>query len=405
MERYGDRGTRRATADRTDDGTAPGSAASGGAVPGREASGGVAPGGAVPGREASGGAAPGGPPVPRRAFIGSFTSAGGHGVTAAAVDGATGALTPTGATDAVADPSFLALGPGAAVLYAVSETDEGAVAAFDVTGPAPRLIGAPEPVRGAGPTHLAYTAGHVVAAHYGSGGVSAQPVRPDGAPGPVAGLLRHRGSGPDPDRQAAPHAHQVRPSPDGRWLLTVDLGTDSVRVCALDAATGALTVHGETPLRPGSGPRHLAFHPAGGHAYVLAELTPTLTACRWDGRTGALEPVAEVPVRPAGAAGPGYPSGLAVSPDGRFVWAAVRGDDTVAVLQLDGGGERPRLVAAVPSGGRWPRDLVADPQGRRLYVANERSGDVTWFDVDPVTGVPSRAGAVAAPAASCVVLA
>ncbi|MEU4259813.1 MULTISPECIES: lactonase family protein [Streptomyces] len=337
--------------------------------------------------------------------MGSFTSAGGRGVTAADVDARTGALTPTGSTGAVADPSFLALRPDAAVLYAVSETDDGAVAAFDVTGPAPRLIGAPEPVRGSAPTHLAYTAGHVVAAHYGSGAVSAQPVRPDGAPGPVTGLVRHRGGGPDPDRQAAPHAHQVRPAPDGRFLLTVDLGTDSVRVCALDAGTGALTVRAETALRPGSGPRHLAFHPSGGHAYVLGELAPTLTVCRWDGRAGTLEPVAEVPVRPAGAAGPGYPSALAVSPDGRFVWAAVRGDDTIAVLELDEGGERPRLVAAVPSGGRWPRDLAADPEGRRLYVANERSGDVTWFDVDPETGVPSRTGAVAAPAASCVVLA
>ncbi|MER7829397.1 lactonase family protein [Streptomyces sp. NPDC095602] len=341
----------------------------------------------------------------RRAFIGSFTSAGGHGITAATVDGATGALTPTGATDAVADPSFLALRPDRAVLYAVSETERGAVAAFGTDGPAPRLIGAPEPVRGSAPTHLAYTARHVVAAHYGSGSVSAQPVRPDGAPGPVTGLVRHRGSGPDHDRQAAPHAHQVLPAPDGRHLLTVDLGTDSVRVCVLDPVAGTLTVRRETALRPGSGPRHLAFHPSGGHAYVLSELAPTLTACRWDGRTGTLEPVAEVPVRPAGATGPGYPSALAVSPDGRFVWAAVRGDDTVAVLQLDGAGERPRLVAAVPCGGRWPRDLVADPSGRRLYVANERSGDVTWFDVDPATGIPSRAGAVPAPAASCVVLA
>ncbi|WP_374986943.1 lactonase family protein [Streptomyces fradiae] len=337
--------------------------------------------------------------------MGSFTTAGGRGVTAAHVDARTGALTPTGSTDAVADPSFLALRPDAAVLYAVSEADDGAVAAFDVTGPAPRLIGAPEPVRGSAPTHLAYTAGHVVAAHYGSGAVSAQPVRPDGAPGPVTGLVRHRGSGPDPDRQAAAHAHQVRPTPDGRLLLTVDLGTDSVRVCALDAGTGALTVRSETALRPGSGPRHLAFHPSGGHVYILGELAPTLTVCRWDGRVGTLEPVAEVPVRPAGAAGNGYPSALVVSPDGRFVWAAVRGDDTIAVLELDEGGERPRLVAAVPSGGRWPRDLTADPEGRRLYVANERSGDVTWFDVDPVTGVPSRTGAVAAPAASCVVLA
>ncbi|WP_436995877.1 lactonase family protein [Streptomyces sp. enrichment culture] len=337
--------------------------------------------------------------------MGSFTSAGGHGVSAATVDAETGALTLTGATDAVADPSFLALRPDAAVLYAVSETDEGAVAAFDVTGPGPRLIGAPEPVRGSAPTHLAYTAGHVVAAHYGSGSVSAQPVRADGAPGPVTALVRHRGGGPDPDRQGAPHAHQVLPAPDGRHLLTVDLGTDSVRVCVLDAATGTLTVRGETALRPGSGPRHLAFHPDGRHAYVLSELTPTLTVCRWDGRAGALQPVAEAPVRPAGAAGPGYPSALAVSRCARFLWAAVRGDDTIAVFRLDGGGERPRPVAAVPSGGHWPRDLVADPAGWRLYVANERSGDVTWFDVDPATGIPSRAGSVAAPAASCVVLA
>ncbi|WP_262387148.1 lactonase family protein [Streptomyces sp. TRM49041] len=336
--------------------------------------------------------------------MGSFTSAGGLGVTAATVDPATGALTPTGSTDAVADPSYLAPGPDGAVLYAVSEADEGAVAAFDVSGPVPRLIGAPEPVHGSGPTHLAYAAGHVVTAHYGSGGVSAHPVGPDGAPGPLTGLVRHRGSGPDPDRQAAPHAHQVLPTPDGAWLLTVDLGTDSVRVCVLDETAGTLAVHGESALRPGSGPRHLAFHPDGGHVYVLAELAPTLTVCRWDARTGTLVPVRDVPVRPPGAQGVGYPSGVAVSPDGRHVWAAVRGDDTIAVLELDGSHERPRLAATVPCGGHWPRDLALDPDGRRLYVANERSGDVTGFDIDPGTGVPSRAGAVAAPAASCVVL-
>ncbi|KUH40447.1 MULTISPECIES: lactonase family protein [Streptomyces] len=351
------------------------------------------------------GAAGGGPRGARRAFVGSFTSAGGHGVTAAHLDPFTGALTPTGSAAEVADPSFLALGPGGTVLYAVCEIDEGAVAAFDVAGPAPRLLGAPRPVGGAGPTHLAYAAGHLVTAHYGSGGVSALPVGADGTPGPVAGLVRHRGHGPDPDRQAAPHAHQVVPAPDGRHLLTVDLGTDSVRVCALDPATGGLTVRGETALRPGSGPRHLAFHPSGAYVYVLSELAPTLTVCRWNGSTGALTPLDEVRLRPPGAPGVGYPSALAVSPDGRFVWAAVRGDDTLAVLELDGDGERARPVATVSGGGHWPRDLVYDPRGRRLYVAHERSGDVTWYDVDPRTGVPSRAGAVPAPAASCVVLA
>ncbi|MEE1755366.1 lactonase family protein [Streptomyces sp. SP18CS02] len=340
-----------------------------------------------------------------RAFIGSFTSAGGRGVVAADVDRETGALTVTGATDAVADPSFLAPATDRAVLYAVSETEAGAVAAFDTSGPAPRLIGAPVPVRGAGPAHLTIASGHVLTADYGSGGVTVLPLGPDGVPRAATDALRHRGSGPDPDRQAGPHAHQVLPDPSGRWVLSVDLGTDSVRVCALDPATGRLTQHGETALPPGSGPRHLAFHPSGGHVYVLCELEPTLYVCRWDAHTGGLDAVAGTSVLPSGAETAGrYPSGLVVAPDGRCVWAAVRGSDAIAVLRLDGPDEKPFLTSTVPCGGHWPRDLTLDPRGRRLYVANERSGDVTWFALDPATGVPERAGAIAVPAASCVVL-
>ncbi|MFI0926563.1 lactonase family protein [Streptomyces sp. NPDC021012] len=336
-----------------------------------------------------------------RAYIGSFTSAGGRGVLTAEVDEETGALTVTGGSDAVADPSFLALaGP---VLHAVSETDTGAVAAFDVTGPAPRPLGAPVPVGGAGPTHLALAAGHLLTANYTSGSVTALPLAGDGTARPATTVLRHEGGGPVADRQSGPHAHQVLPDPSGNWVVSVDLGTDSVRICALDPATGHLTLHGETALRPGTGPRHLAFHPAGTHAYVLNELEPTLTVCRWDPAKGVLEPLAETPVVPEGTTGPSYPSEVVVAPDGRFLWAAVRGDDTLAVLALDADGAGARLVATVPCGGTWPRDLTLDPSGRRLYAANERSGDVTWFTLDPATGVPARAGSVEAPAASCVV--
>ncbi|MGW8359091.1 lactonase family protein [Streptomyces wedmorensis] len=343
------------------------------------------------------GAAPGG----ARAYIGSFTSAGGRGVLAAEVDPETGALTVTGGSDAVADPSFLALaGP---VLYAVSETEAGAVAAFDVTGPVPRPLGPPVPVGGAAPTHLAVADGHLLTANYTSGSVTALPLAEDGTARAATAVLAHEGSGPVADRRRAPHAHQVLPDPSGRWVVSVDLGTDSVRICALDADTGALTLHDETALRPGTGPRHLAFHPAGTYAYVLNELEPTLTVCRWDAVAGVLEPVGETSVVPEGATGPSHPSEVVVAPDGRFLWAAVRGDDTVAVLALDADGAGARLVATVPCGGRWPRDLTLDPAGRRLYAANERSGDVTWFTLDPVTGIPSRAGAVEAPAASCVV--
>ncbi|MET9508456.1 lactonase family protein [Streptomyces flavidovirens] len=336
--------------------------------------------------------------------MGSFTSAGGHGITAAAVDPETGALTVLGSTAAVADPSFLALAPGGEILYAVSEAEDGAVAAFDVTGDgAPLPAGEPVLVGAAAPTHLTLAAGHLVTANYGSGSVTVLPVGADGAPEAATGVLHHRGNGPDQDRQAGPHAHQVLPDPTGRWVLSVDLGTDSVRVCELASSTGTLRVHTETALRPGTGPRHLAFHPAGGHAYVLGELEPTITVCRWDAESGVLVPLGEAPVVEPGADGATYPSEAVVAHDGRFLWAANRGHDSIAVLALDPSGAKARFVTTVECGGQWPRDLTLDPSGRRLYAANERSGDVTWFDIDQETGVPRRAGSIAAPSASCVV--
>lgn len=227
-----------------------------------------------------------------RAFIGSFTSAAWTRNHRVAVDRDTGALTVLAATDAVPDPSFLTVGPaseaGLRLLYAVSETSDGAAAAWEIGDDGLRPVGPVRSVDGSSPTHLALAAGHLVTANYGSGSVSALPVRADGSLGPAASVLRHEGSGPDTGRQAGPHAHQVLADPSGNWVVSVDLGTDSVRVCALDPRTGSLRLHGETVLRPGTGPRHLAFHPSGGHAYVLNELEPTVTVCRWDAATGRL---------------------------------------------------------------------------------------------------------------------
>ncbi|MEV7194112.1 lactonase family protein [Streptomyces sp. NPDC093510] len=335
-----------------------------------------------------------------RAYIGSFTAAGGPGVVTAAVDPDTGALTVLGATDAVADPSYLALSPTGDTLYAVSETPEGALAAFRTAGDRAELAGRPVPV-GSAPTHLALYDGHVLAANYRSGSVSAVPLSADGTLAAAAGELRHTGSGPHPQRQQGPHAHQVLADPSGRWAVSVDLGTDSVRVCAFD--DGDLTLHREVALRPGSGPRHLVFHPRGDRAYVLNELSPTLTVCAWDAADGALKPLGELPVLTETPAVDTYPSEVVVAPDGRFLWTATRGTDVISVIALDEAGDAPRLTATVPCGGHWPRDLAIDPAGRHLYAANERSGDVTWFTIDQETGIPSRTGAVEVPAASCVV--
>ncbi|MEU6575103.1 lactonase family protein [Streptomyces sp. NPDC046805] len=334
----------------------------------------------------------------RRAFIGSFTAAGGPGLVTAAVHPDSGALALRGRLDGVPDPSYLALSAGGDTLYAVSETADGAVAAYRVNGDKLEPAGPPVPVGASGPTHLSLHAGHVLTANYGSGSVTAVPLRADGSLARApSGLHQHTGSGPHERRQRGPHAHQVQPDPSGRWLVSVDLGTDSVRVCTLDRGTPAL--HREVALRPGSGPRHLAFHPDGAHAYVVNELTPTVTVCRWDAETGSLKPLTETQVLPGAPAGDAYSSGIVVSPDGRFVWTATRGEDVLSVFAVEGEGLR--LTGTVPCGGHWPRALAES--GGFLYAANERSGDVSWFAIDPGTGMPRYEGSVGVPAASCVV--
>lgn len=339
-----------------------------------------------------------------RAYIGSFTSSGGHGITVAAVHADTGALTVRHTTSEVPDPSYLTLAPGGDVLYAVSETESGAAAALRLTDPdRPRVVDAPVSVHGSAPTHVALVTGYLLTANYGSHAVSVLPTGPDGCLTEPVRVLEHHGHGPHPDRQREPHPHAVHPDPSGRWVLAVDLGTDSVWRYGLDAAGGRPQLRGEARMRAGTGPRHLGFHPLGHRAYLVNELSSTLTQCRWDAATGDLEAEAECSTLPDGVTTRNYPSEVVIAPDGRFAWVANRGHDSIAVIGLDRSGTGMELLGTVECGGRWPRDLAIDPTGRRLYAANEHSGDVSWFDIDQTSGRPLLAGALATPAPSCVI--
>lgn len=342
-------------------------------------------------------------PPAERAYIGSFTANGGRGVTTAALDPATGALHALHHTDAaVPNPSYLLV--SGTLLYTVCETESGAAAVLSLADPdAPVPLGEPVSVHGDAPTHLALAGGRLFTANYGSGSVSAVPLRADGTLGGRSAVRRHHGEGPVRDRQQGPHAHAVVPDPTGRYLLAVDLGTDGVWIHRLEEDTDHPAAPFQVRMRAGTGPRHLRFHPNGTCAYLVNELQPTVTVCRWDAGSGRLEALREVRIVPHGAAGPVCPSEIAVAPDGRFAWVAARGTDSITVLALDESGEHPEVLGIVPCGGHWPRDLALHPGGRWLYAANERSGDVTWFGIDKATGTAQRAGTLTAPAASCVV--
>jgi 6-phosphogluconolactonase len=221
-------------------------------------------------------------------------------------------------------------------------------------------------------------------------GVAVFSVAADGSLGAVSALLSHAhfSRGPNAARQERAHPHAVLPSPDNRFLLVADLGIDRVLAYRFDAASG--TVESEPAaslaLAPGAGPRHLAFHPNGRWLFAINELDSTVAVIDFEGRSGGLQLLQRVSTLPLDFGGANDACAIALTPDGRFLYATNRGDDSVAMFTVDA--KSGALVARghVACGGRTPRCLTIDPKGHFALVANQNSDNVTVFRIDPVTG-------------------
>ena len=330
-------------------------------------------------------------------YVGTYTDASNrHGLHVVRVHASSGTLTHLGAIDVGENPSFVALHPRRPVLYAVNEVDRfdgrasGAIAAFVLDGRGGATpLGHPRATGGGGPAYVSIDPSGrcALVANYGGGSVAAFPIDRTGALGVASTLIQHTGHGANPSRQEAPHAHCVIPDPTGRWAIGTDLGIDRVDVYRLDPRLATLTPTTGANQAPGSGPRHLAFHPNGRWLYVIHELDQTVTAYRWNASRGTLAqigtPLALLDTRGTGDV---TAADIHVAPSGRFAYASVRGPNVLCVLAVDAMTGGVRLVQRLPSGGNWPRNFTLDPSGRFLYVAHQKSNDIIGFGVDARNG-------------------
>jgi len=331
-------------------------------------------------------------------YFGTYTRpAASKGIYAYRFQPATGKLTPIGLAGETQNPSFLVAHPNGRFLYAANEREEGddqgkndSVSAFAIdkaTGKL-RLLNK-VPARGGMPCHVTIdkTGKFLLVANYGTGSVAVFPIQQDGRLGEATGFVQHTGSSVDPNRQKGPHAHFISPSPDNRFALTADLGLDQVIEYRFDASKGALT-NGPAPakLRPGSGPRHLAFHPTAKYLYVSGEMASTLSAFSYDASTGAMKELQTVSTLPTGFSGTSSTAEVQVDRTGRFVYVSNRGHDSIAIFAID-----PAKGTVTPAGhastnGKTPRYFTLDPSGNYLMAANQNSSSVTVFRVDAKTG-------------------
>jgi 6-phosphogluconolactonase len=338
---------------------------------------------------------------PVTVYVGTYTDGTSKGIYRLAFDPAAGAMSEPVLAVETRNPSFLALHPSGRFLYAVGEVDRfagaktGAVSAFAIdpkTGDLAVLN--QQPSGGAGPCHLVVdkSGRNVLVANYGGGTVAVLPIEADGRLKAASFVSVHEGSGPNKGRQERPHAHGIYLDAAERFALSPDLGADEIFVYRFDAAKGTLDLHGAVPLAPGSGPRHLAFHPSGKYVYVINELLSTITAFSYDAEKGALSELQTVSTLPRGFSGESWTAEVAVSPDGRFVYGSNRGDDSLAVFAVEASTGRLAPKGHVPVGGKYPRHFTFDPAGRYILAGHQNSGTIAVLRRDPSTGIPSLAG-------------
>ena len=335
---------------------------------------------------------------PLEFYIGTYTKPGGSlGIYRGTLNPESGELKAPVLAGETKSPSFLALHPNGKFLYAAAEAGGGAIGAFAIEKDGSLRKLNEDSTKGAGNCHVAVDAGgkNVLGANYGSGSVACLPIREDGSVAPASAFIQHMGSGPNAGRQKGPHAHSVYFN--GGFAYTCDLGTDDIFVYRFDAAKGSLTPNdppsGKVP--PGSGPRHLAFHPKGGFAYVNNEMTSAISTFAHDAEKGTLTLLQTLSTLPADFPKDGKNSTAEIfcRPDGRFVYVSNRGHDSIAVFAIGADGKLTSLEVA-PARVKEPRGFAISPDGRWLVAGGQNSNSLAAHKIDPETGKLTPAGEV-----------
>ena len=336
---------------------------------------------------------------------------GSKGIYAAVLDTQTGKLGEAGLVAEIGSPGFLALHPDGHSLYAVGTDDEPVVAAYRIEQEGGLVLRNTTPIGDGGGAHISVhpSGAFLLTAQYGGGSVALFPIAPDGSVQPRAQLIEHSGgSGVVAARQDKPHPHWTGYSPDGRFAFVPDLGLDQVVIYRVNEEAPSIEYHGVAQTVPGGGPRHMRFSVDGRHIFLLNELTLSVTSFAYDAQTGTTEQLTTTPaLSEAVKAKEAFNSSseILAHPNGKFVYSANRGNDSVTVYRAEASTGLLEALEVEPVRGSWPRNINLDPTGKWLLAAGAHSNTVSVFAIDPENGELTfqTRGVITVPNPICIV--
>lgn len=318
-------------------------------------------------------------------LVGTYTSGSSKGIYTFRFNEATGLAAPLSEI-AIPNPSYLTLSPDERFVYAVSEQNDTTAAlyafAFDKEKGTLSLLNSRQ-TAGEDPCYVATDGKKVLTANYSGGSMSVFPVQHDGSLASIDTLFKGSATGPNTNRQGAPHIHCTLFSPDGNYLFATDFSADRLLRYAIHPKEDTPRPLTETvDITPGSGPRHLVFSNDGKFAYLITELSGKVIAFSYaDGRLEEIQCITADTLQAQGSAD------IHLSPDGRYLYASNRlKGDGIAIFEVNQ--EKGTLAkVAYQLTGIHPRNFAITPNGKFLLVACRDSNVIQVYERDAHTGL------------------
>lgn len=331
-------------------------------------------------------------------LVGSYASPEAEGIRVFAFDPQGGSGRYVSGIKGLSNPSYLTVSRDGTKVYVVGEDGRNNSCAhtlsFDAaTGRLAHLN--TQATHGASPCYITLSPeeDYVLTANYMGANISLFPLDSAGLLQPGR-TIAFQGSGPVVERQKQPHLHCVTFTPDRRFLLANDLGTDRIHCFPLTerqpfADTPLLSERDafDITLTPGSGPRHIDFSPDGRHAYLITEISGEVVAfdCGEDG----LRPIQTLQADTLQAQGS---ADIHVSPDGRHLYASNRlKGDGIAIFRINAQDGTLTKAGYQPTG-THPRNFILTPDGRYLLVACRDTNEIELYARDSVSGLLTDTG-------------
>ncbi|MES2810736.1 MAG: lactonase family protein [Bacteroidota bacterium] len=293
----------------------------------------------------------------------------------------------------ITDPTYLAVSANNKFVYAVSDKriGPGGVYAYKFNPVTGDLDSLNRQLAYGGPLYLTLDKAqkNLFCANYLGGSLSVYPIKEDGSLGEVSQLIQNSGSSINRIMQEAPHVQSAILSPDEKYLLSTDLGTDKLNIYKYNNAAAEEVLSPATiPFVSGNlgyGPRNATFSADGRFVYMLQEISGTITVYSFNkGRPRYIQLKSLVP---DGFRGNIQAADIHLSPDGRFLYASNRGTaNEIVQFAVNKTTGMLSLVKRYSSNGRSPRNFVIDPTGSYMLVSNQFSNNVSVFKIDKATG-------------------